>query len=153
MLLALLAISRLVLWKKLENKRLQDKWVVAKGSLVRFTFREILLITEKFDRKIVEGGFGTVYKGQLNDVTVAVKRLNKELSSQAEKEFTNEVEILGVIHHVHLVSLLGYCSEEEHRLLVYEYLESGSLDRALFRERPLPGGVPVLEWKARFDIA
>lgn len=157
--LALLAVSCLAIRKigqKLDQKRLQAKWLSAKGSLVRFTYNEILLVTRKFDMRIGEGGFGTVFKGQVagsakSGVTVAVKRLNKELSSHVEKEFTNEVEILGVIHHVHLVSLLGYCSEGDHRLLVYEYLENGSLDRILFREKKL--GFPVLEWKPRFAIA
>jgi hypothetical protein len=136
--------------KNLDYKKLQEKWDGARGSLVRLTYKEILLVTGKFEDKIGEGGFGTVFRGVGGeDKSVAVKRLNKELSSHVEKEFTNEVEILGVIHHVHLVSLLGYCSEGGHRLLVYEYLENGSLDRVLFREKKLP----VLEWKPRFAVA
>ena len=148
--------------RKLEYKRLREKWLSARGSLVRLTYGEVVLITSNFEIRIGEGGFGTVFKGRIVGIgdgesgknvvtTVAVKRLNKELSSHVEKEFENEVEILGVIHHIHLVSLLGYCSEGEHRLLVYEYVENGSLDRILFREKKVE--LPILDWKPRFAIA
>jgi serine/threonine protein kinase len=68
-----------------------------------------------------------------------------------EKEFSNEVDSIGQIHHVHLVSLLGYCAEANHRLLVYEYVKTGSLDRALFQSEKR--GTLVLEWRPRFSIA
>lgn len=97
-----------------------------------------------------------MFKGQIGrdptNVTVAVKRLNKRLSSHVEKEFLNEVETLGLIHHVHLVSLLGYCTDAHHRVLVYENVSRGSLDRILFRDEK-NSRVPALEWNSRFDIA
>jgi serine/threonine protein kinase len=138
--------------KKSREDRLQDKWMAAKGGMIRFTYHEIVLMTGNFGTMIGEGGFGTVFKGHIgHDVTVAVKRLNKELSSRVEKEFSNEVDSIGQIHHVHLVSLLGYCAEGNHRLLVYEYVKRGSLDRALFWSDKRE--TPVLEWRPRFSIA
>jgi serine/threonine protein kinase len=146
---SLLAARRM---KKSRENRLQDKWMAAKGGMIRLSYREIVFMTGNFGTMIGEGGFGTVFKGHIgNDVTVAVKRLNKELSRRVEKEFSNEVDSIGQIHHVHLVSLLGYCAEGNHRLLVYEYVERGSLDRALFRSEKR--GTPVLEWRPRFSIA
>ena len=148
--------------QKLRQKKiffaLQHKWVAAKGAMVRFTYREIKLMTTNFETKIGEGGYGTVFKGQVGNehlssssiTTVAVKRLNK-LSTNVEQEFLNEVETLGLIHHVHLVALLGYCTDAGHRLLVYEYVEKGSLDKFLFPQRKL--SVDVLDWRKRFTIA
>ena len=134
------------------ERKLQEKWVAAKGAMIRFTYPEIVLMTADFGTKIGEGGFGTVFKGRIgDDVTVAVKRLNRELSKHMEEEFLNEVDSIGLIHHVHLVSLLGYCAQANHRLLVYEYVDRGSLNRALFLESQL--GFAVLEWRPRFTIA
>jgi serine/threonine protein kinase len=146
---SLLAARRM---KKSRENRLQDKWMAAKGGMIRLSYREIVFMTGNFGTMIGEGGFGTVFKGHIgNDMTVAVKRLNKELSSRVEREFSNEVDSIGQIHHVHLVSLVGYCAEGNHRLLVYEYVERGSLDRVLFRSEKR--GTPVLEWRPRFSIA
>lgn len=122
-----------------EHIWLHDKWIAARGVMVRFTYRELRIMTDNFDVEIGRGGFGSVYKGRIGDsniggVTVAVKRLNKELSNHVEKEFLNEVNSIGRIHHQHLVSLLGYCCDGDHRLLVYEFVEKGSLDAVLFRK-------------------
>ena len=137
--------------QKSRQERLEAKWVGSKGVMVRFTYPEIVLMTAKFGTRIGEGGFGTVFKGHIGrNVTVAVKRLNKQLSTDVEREFLNEVKSIGLIHHVNLVSLLGYCAEGNHRLLVYEYVDRGSLDRALYRKEK---SHPVLEWRPRFAIA
>ncbi|MCO5593659.1 hypothetical protein L7F22_047675 [Adiantum nelumboides] len=70
----------------------------------------------------------------------------EELSEQAE-ELVAEVDYLGELHHSNLVNLIGYCSEGEHRLLVYEFMEKGSLEQHLFRRAtPLP-------WTTRMKIA
>lgn len=153
---ATLAVLSCISWSLLATRqmhrmrlqRLQSKWNSAKGAMIRFSYREIVLMTENFGTKIGEGGHGTVFKGHIGSFEVAVKRLNPMLSSQVEKEFANEVDCIGLIHHVHLVSLLGYCAEDNHRLLVYEYVKRGSLDRALFGVKS-----PVLEWRDRYAIA
>lgn len=98
-----------------------------------FTYTELHEATEGFDPKnfLSEGGFGCVYKGVLkNGLKVAVKQ-HKDASFQGEKEFKSEVSVLSRARHQNLVMLLGSCSEGSHRLLVYEYVCSGSLDQHL----------------------
>ena len=95
-----------------------------------FTYRELDVATHGFSmsNKLGEGGFGCVYKGVLSDgQLVAVKQL-KEGVVQGEKQFQAEVEIISRVHHRHLVSLVGYCSSQHRRLLVYHYVPNGTLD-------------------------
>lgn len=90
-------------------------------------------ITNGFSREnhIGEGGFGSVYMGVLQDGReVAVKQL-KIGSGQGDREFKAEVEIISRVHHRHLVSLVGYCIAEQHRLLVYEFVSNKTLDHHL----------------------
>ncbi|MCO5594090.1 hypothetical protein L7F22_048111 [Adiantum nelumboides] len=119
------------------------------GLPTRFTFKELQSATKNFSKKLGEGGFGSVYEGVLPDKTkVAVKRLEGVGAGQGKKEFRAEVAIIGMIHHMHLVQLYGYCAERSHRLLVYEFLANSSLEKRLFIE-----GKDVLEWNVRYQIA
>lgn len=105
--------------------------------------------TQDFDEANVigKGGSGTVFKGILKDgKLVAVKRLDA-LSSDTEREFQNELQILGVLRSPFLVTLLGYCIEKEKRMLVFEYMPNRSLQELLFCE-----GEPCLSWDRRFSI-
>ncbi|URE10958.1 STYKc [Musa troglodytarum] len=120
------------------------------GSKSWFTYEELMGITNGFSREnhIGEGGFGSVYKGVLQDGReVAVKQL-KIGSGQGDREFKAEVEIISRVHHRHLVSLVGYCIAEQHRLLVYEFVSNKTLDHHLHGE-----GLPVLDWAKRMRIA
>ncbi|XP_021829567.1 putative receptor protein kinase ZmPK1 [Prunus avium] len=97
----------------------------------RFTYAELKRATDGFKQEVGKGGFGTVYKGVLEDErVVAVKRLDGIL--QGDAEFWAEVSVIGNINHRNLVKLWGFCADNEHKLLVYEYLENGSLDKILF---------------------
>ncbi|VVA25358.1 PREDICTED: putative receptor kinase ZmPK1 [Prunus dulcis] len=97
----------------------------------RFTYAELKRATDGFKQEVGKGGFGTVYKGVLDDErVVAVKRLDGIL--QGDAEFWAEVSVIGNINHRNLVKLWGFCADNEHKLLVYEYLENGSLDKILF---------------------
>ncbi|KAG1366646.1 G-type lectin S-receptor-like serine/threonine-protein kinase [Cocos nucifera] len=117
------------------------------GLPTRFTYAELEAATWNFSTKIGSGGFGAVYKGKLPDETlVAVKKIGN-IGLQGKKEFCTEIAVIGNIHHVNLVRLRGFCAEGTKRLLVYEYMSRGSLDRSLF------GVGPVLEWQERIDIA
>ncbi|GKV37651.1 hypothetical protein SLEP1_g45651 [Rubroshorea leprosula] len=117
------------------------------GLPQRFYYEDLKAATDNFKNRIGSGGFGTVYKGILPDKTmVAVKKITN-LGIQGKNEFFTEVAIIGNIHHVNLVKLRGFCAQGQQRLLVYEYMNRGSLDRTLF------GNGPVLEWQERFDIA
>ena len=117
------------------------------GMPARFSYEDLNAITENFSRKLGEGGFGSVFQGTLsNGIKVAVKHL--EGLGQVKKSFLAEVETIGSIHHVNLVKLIGFCSEKSHRLLVYEYMCHGSLDKWIFhRYRGL-----ALGWECRRKI-
>lgn len=97
-----------------------------------FTYAELQAATDGFSAKnfLSEGGFGSVYRGELNGVKIAVKQ-HKNASFQGEKEFKSEVHVLSKARHENLVMLLGSCSEGRQRLLVYEYVCNGSLDQHL----------------------
>ncbi|KAK3131215.1 hypothetical protein QOZ80_6BG0503570 [Eleusine coracana subsp. coracana] len=109
----------------------------AYGHLKLFTHEELRQATRDFhpDQIIGEGGFGVVYLGVIDDrngYPVAVKELNPE-GLQGDREWLTEVSYLGQYSHPNLVELIGYCCEDDHRLLVYEYMAKGSLENHLFR--------------------
>ncbi|CAN8291715.1 unnamed protein product [Cochlearia groenlandica] len=115
-----------------------------------FSYEELANITQGFARHNIlgEGGFGCVYKGTLHDgKVVAVKEL-KAGSGQGDREFNAEVETISRVHHCHLVSLVGYCNSDQHRLLIYEYVSNQTLEHHLHGK-----GRPVLEWSKRVRIA
>ncbi|XP_010471281.1 PREDICTED: putative receptor-like protein kinase At1g72540 [Camelina sativa] len=121
-----------------------------------FTYEELKTITQGFSKYnyLGEGGFGEVYKGFVDDSfktalkaqPVAVKALKRE-GGQGHREWLAEVVILGQLKHPHLVNLIGYCCEDDHRLLVYEYMERGNLEEHLFQKY---GG--ALPWLTRVKI-
>lgn len=129
---------------QLRVARLEKKWTAGRGHHIRFSYEELRIATRDFSDEIGRGGYGCVFKGQIGRLAmVAVKRLDK--LSDDEKEFVNEVKVIGTIHHSNLVHLHGYCASGDRRLLVYEYLENSSLDKLLFRQdRP---HLPLLEWR------
>ncbi|KAJ8751922.1 hypothetical protein K2173_000668 [Erythroxylum novogranatense] len=113
-----------------------------------FSYSELKAATDDFHptNKLGEGGFGPVYKGQLNDGRViAVKQLSVA-SNQGKSQFVAEIATISAVQHRNLVKLYGCCIEGDNRLLVYEYLENKSLDQALF------GKGLILNWSTRFDI-
>lgn len=119
------------------------------GLPTRFSFKELQIATNNFSKTLGTGGFGSVYEGVLPDkTTVAVKQL--ESIGQGKREFRAEVAIIGSIHHVHLVQLRGFCAEGVHRLLVYEFMSNGSLDKCLFVDGQKS---KLLDWKTRYNIA
>ncbi|KAJ6802680.1 putative receptor-like protein kinase isoform X1 [Iris pallida] len=128
-------------------------------QLLEFTFQELKSATGNFrpDSILGEGGFGYVFKGWIEEngtapakpgtgITVAVKSLKPD-ALQGHREWVAEVDFLGQLHHPNLVKLIGYCIEDDQRLLVYEFMARGSLENHLFR-RALP-----LPWSSRIKIA
>ncbi|CAO2174342.1 unnamed protein product, partial [Urochloa humidicola] len=100
-------------------------------SPTRYACTDITAITGHFRDKLGQGGYGSVYKGTLpGDIHVAVKMLGNSLCNR--DEFISEVSTIGSIHHVNVVRLVGFCSEEMRRALVYEYMPHGSLDKYIF---------------------
>lgn len=116
----------------------------------RFTLSEIKTATKSFDSILCigAGGFGNVYKGYIEGITtpVAIKRLNPE-SKQGVREFHTEIEMLSVLRHIHLMSLIGFCNEDQEMILVYHYMPNGTLRDHLYGTRN-----PPLTWKQRLRI-
>ncbi|KAI0502613.1 hypothetical protein KFK09_017568 [Dendrobium nobile] len=97
----------------------------------RYSYSEIKKITNRFKHKLGQGGFGSVYKGELpNGIPVAVKII--EIEKGEGEEFINEVATIGRIHHVNVVRLLGFCSEGTMQALIYEFMPNESLEKIIF---------------------
>ncbi|XP_010541992.1 PREDICTED: serine/threonine-protein kinase At5g01020 [Tarenaya hassleriana] len=130
---------------------------LAGSDLHIFTLSELKIITQSFSSSnfLGEGGFGQVHKGFIDDKLrpglkaqpVAVKNLDPD-GLQGHREWLTEVICLGQLKHPNLVKLIGYCCEEEHRLLVYEFMPRGSLENQLFRRYSVS-----LPWTTRMKIA
>uniref|UniRef100_A0ACD5ZDS9 Uncharacterized protein n=1 Tax=Avena sativa TaxID=4498 RepID=A0ACD5ZDS9_AVESA len=116
--------------RKYEEKDEEFDFDKLPGTPTRYSFEKLSECTEGFSKKLGEGGFGSVFEGKLGEVRVAVKRL--EGARQGKKEFLAEVETIGSIEHINLVRLIGFCAEKSERLLVYEYMPRGSLDRWIY---------------------
>ncbi|VAH10331.1 unnamed protein product [Triticum turgidum subsp. durum] len=100
---------------------------------IRYSYTDITAVTRHFRDKLGQGGYGSVYKGVLlpGDIHVAVKMLAGSSNCNGE-DFISEVSTIGRIHHVNVVHLMGFCSEEMRRALTYEYMPNGSLDKYIF---------------------
>ncbi|XXG52694.1 hypothetical protein AAC387_Pa03g0953 [Persea americana] len=129
-------------------------------NLKSFSFNDLKIATKNFrpNSLLGEGGFGCVFKGWIDEntraptkpgsgIVVAIKMLKLE-SFQGHKEWLAEVNYLGQLHHENLVKLIGYCAEEDNRLLVYEFMPKGSLENHLFRRNIQP-----ISWPIRINIA
>ncbi|GAB4857292.1 hypothetical protein Ancab_015200 [Ancistrocladus abbreviatus] len=128
--------------------------VIEAGNLV-ISVQVLRNVTNNFapENELGRGGFGVVYKGELEDGTkIAVKRMEAGvISSKALDEFRSEIAVLSKVRHRHLVSLLGYSIEGNERILVYEYMPQGALSKHLFRWKSFK--LEPLSWKKRLNIA
>ncbi|XP_039158015.1 probable serine/threonine-protein kinase PIX13 [Eucalyptus grandis] len=129
-------------------------------NLKMYTLAELKSTTRSFstDTILGEGKFGRVFKGWVdentlvpshvgNGIPVAIKKYNPD-SHQGLCKWQSEVKFLGKFSHPNLVRLLGYCWEDNHYLLVYEYIQRESLENHLFRK-----GAEPLPWDVRLKIA
>ncbi|PWA71184.1 S-locus glycoprotein domain-containing protein [Artemisia annua] len=129
--------------KKPSGATAQNYLAVATGFR-SFTYDEIMKASHKFRDEIGRGSGGIVYKGILPDNrVVAIKRLHEAFHGEAE--FLAEMSTIGRINHKNLIETYGYCAEGKHRILVYEYMENGSLAKSL--------GANQLDWRKRIEIA
>lgn len=139
-----------------------DGEIVPTPNLKTYSFSDLKAATRNFksDTVLGVGGFGTVFKGWVDEKTltptkvgngmvVAIKKLNSE-SMQGFEEWQAEVNFLGRLSHPNLVKLLGYCWEDKELLLVYEFMPKGSLENHLFRRST---AIEPLSWDLRLKIA
>ncbi|CAN6243966.1 unnamed protein product [Urochloa humidicola] len=131
----------------------EDDRRIAFGQLKRFAWRELQIATDNFNERNVlgQGGFGKVYKGVLPDATkVAVKRLTDYESPGGEAAFLREVELISVAVHRNLLRLIGFCTTQTERLLVYPFMQNLSV---AYRLREFKPSEPILDWPARKRVA
>jgi hypothetical protein len=138
------------------NEKLLKSAVKPNTGAVWFGIKEIKAATDNFsDANLIgQGGFGTVYKGTLDDARrIAVKRI-RNCTPEGDSEFLNEVEIINNIRHRNLVVLRGCCvasdeREGHQRFLIYDYMPSGSLDEHIFGGKSM---AQPLSWPQRRNI-
>uniref|UniRef100_A0A2C9VWN3 Protein kinase domain-containing protein n=1 Tax=Manihot esculenta TaxID=3983 RepID=A0A2C9VWN3_MANES len=153
--LAFLIICVLSLWNRAASERKKKRNTSHAQSRCRqFSLREIKAATNNFDESQVIGigGFGVVYKGYLDSGTtaVAIKRGNQASIEQGTCEFLAEIKTLSLLHHRNIVTLMGYCRDEQEMILVYEYMPNGTLfERLHFVNKPQES---PLTWVQRLQI-
>ncbi|KAI8553901.1 hypothetical protein RHMOL_Rhmol05G0052400 [Rhododendron molle] len=127
----------------------------SEGLCRRFSLAELTSVTNNFDDGLVigSGGFGKVYKALIDDGATIVALKRCKLKSQGAKEFWTEIEMLSKLRHTHLVSLLGYCDESNEMILVYEFMEHGTLADHLYKTKTSGDGIfGHLSWEQRLNI-
>lgn len=118
-------------------------------NLRSFSYKELEQATNGFKEELGTGAFSTVYKAVLDDENgkvVAVKKLPNMVTEEDEEGFEAEVNSISRTNHKNLVQLLGFCNEGQHRLLVYEYMKTGSIAHLLFKDSRL-------SWSKRVQVA
>ena len=121
------------LWEKTKQNEKIEAFIMNYHILMpkRYSYSDIKKMTNSFNDKLGQGGFGGVYKGKLTDGrSVAVKLLIKWTDDG--EEFINEVASISRTSHVNVVNLLGFCYERTKRALIYEYMPNGSLDKFIY---------------------
>lgn len=154
-----IAVGMLLWWRHRRNQQIffdvNDQYdpEVCLGHLKQYAFKELRASTNNFNSKNIlgEGGYGIVYKGFLRDGSVvAVKRLKDYNAVGGEVQFQTEVEVISLAVHRNLLRLIGFCTTESERLLVYPYMPNGSVASQL---REHINGRPALDWSRRKMIA
>ncbi|XP_058189209.1 rust resistance kinase Lr10-like [Rhododendron vialii] len=154
-LLLVILIAMYLLHRQRKTKREDhlkiEKFLEDYRSLkpARYSYADIKKITNQFKDKVGQGGYGTVYRGQLSDdVHVAVKILNNTKGNG--EDFINEVGIIGKIHHINVVRFVGYCAGGFRRALIYEFLPNDSLEKFASSH---DHDKHLLGWKKQLEIA
>ncbi|KVH96138.1 Concanavalin A-like lectin/glucanase, subgroup [Cynara cardunculus var. scolymus] len=130
--------------ESLSTPRSQGGEILLSPTMKPFSLLELKNATRNFrsDSLLGEGGFGYVFKGWIDEFTHLASKPGSGIV------IATEVTYLGQLHHPNLVKLIGYCSEGENRLLVYEFMPKGSLENHLFRR-----GAQPLPWATRLKVA
>ncbi|KAK4765944.1 hypothetical protein SAY87_007586 [Trapa incisa] len=135
--------------RKMKFAEVLEEWELNYGPH-RFKYKDLYIATRGFrDQELLgTGGFGRVYRGTLptSKIDIAVKRISHD-SRQGVREFIAEIVSLGRLRHRNIVTLLGYCRRKGELLLVYDYMQNGSLDKYLFYQPRI-----TLTWSQRFRV-
>ncbi|BFG21181.1 hypothetical protein CerSpe_074550 [Prunus speciosa] len=115
---------------------------------IRYSYSDIKKMTSRFNEKLGEGGYGSVFKGKLRSGRfVAVKMLEKPKADG--QDFISEVATIGRIHHFNMVQLVGYCVEGSKRALIYNFMPNGSLDKYIYCKE----GSNPLSYRKMYEIS
>ncbi|XP_017970430.1 PREDICTED: rust resistance kinase Lr10 [Theobroma cacao] len=117
----------------------------------RYTYSDIKKMTNSFRKKLGQGGYGGVYKGELLDGRLVAVKVLDESKGNGE-EFINEVASISRTSHINIVTLLGFCFEGRKRALIYEFVPNGSLEKFIYQNNPLEED-RQLEWETLYQIA
>ncbi|XP_016648894.1 PREDICTED: probable LRR receptor-like serine/threonine-protein kinase At1g05700 [Prunus mume] len=155
--ISILLLSVAAIWWGIKRRRQNGKTFVMMqikatiGSLEsrkrQFAYSDILTITNNLEKILGKGGFGTVYYGCIDKTEVAVKMLSPS-SVQGPQQFHADVDLLLRVHHINLISLVGYCNDKTNKGLVYEYMANGNLQKHLSGSSS-----NVLTWEGRLQRA
>ncbi|KAL2948094.1 hypothetical protein AAZX31_20G107200 [Glycine max] len=148
------SLTSLLWWRETPTHRIIEELVNEHGPLptTRYNYLEVKKMTNSFGNKLGQGGFGSVYKGKLQDGRLVAVKILSESKGNGE-EFINEVASISRTSHVNIVRLLGFCLDSSKRALIYEFMPNGSLDKFIYEEKN-PLQVPHhLNCKILYDIA
>ncbi|CAN6843317.1 unnamed protein product [Brassica oleracea] len=142
--LVLLGVVAFFMRKRKTSNAQRRKNLKALTPLKHYRYREVKRFTNSFACVVGKGGFATVYKGNLPDGRKVAVKVLKDTKSNGEEDFINEVVSMSQTSHVNIVSLVGFCYEGSKRMIVYEFLENGSLDQFISKRAS-----SVAEWRRR----
>jgi serine/threonine protein kinase len=121
-------------------------------AIRRYSYSDIKKMTNFFEDKLGQGGFGGVYKGKLQDGCLVAVKVLKESRSGNGEEFINEVASISRTSHVNIVTLMGFCFEGSKRALIYEFMPNESLEKFIYKGNPSKADCQ-LEWETMHKIA
>jgi serine/threonine protein kinase len=117
----------------------------------RYSYSDIKKMTNSFEDKLGQGGYGGVYKGKLQDGCLVAVKVLIESRGNGE-QFVNEVASISRTSHVNIVTLMGFCFEGSKRALIYEFMPNRSLDKFMYNGNLLNANCQ-LAWETLYKIA
>ncbi|GAU14797.1 hypothetical protein TSUD_50090 [Trifolium subterraneum] len=131
-----------------------EKFLKEHGPLpaARYNYSDIKKITNSFKNKLGQGGYGSVYKGKLDDERMVAVKVLSESKGDGE-DFINEVASISRTSHVNVVRLLGFCLDGSKKALIYEFMPNGSLEKFIYEEKNPLKEERQLDCKTLYDIA
>ncbi|KAF6166228.1 hypothetical protein GIB67_031012, partial [Kingdonia uniflora] len=146
------SVNSIVFWKKSKNAEKVEEFLRNNGSMApkRYHYSDITRMTDSFKDKLGQGGFGGVFKGKLFDGRLVAVKVMRESKGDGE-DFMNEVASISRTSHVNVVSLLGFCFDRSKRALIYEFMCNGSLEKFIYKDKPLETS-SSLPWEKLYEI-